>query len=101
VHQATIASITGSGYVMGLPPADADDGFISMRHGTGHGIGLDVHEPILLSDGGGEIMANEVFTVEPGLYSARFGGVRVEDMIVVTTAGPKNLNCLPDHLDWR
>ena len=50
VHQATIASITGSGYVMGLPPADADDGFISMRHGTGHGIGLDVHEPILLSD---------------------------------------------------
>ena len=101
VHQATIASITGSGYVMGLPPADADDGFISMRHGTGHGIGLDVHEPILLSAGGGEIMANEVFTVEPGLYSARFGGVRVEDMVVVTTAGPKNLNCLPDHLDWR
>ncbi len=101
VHQATIASITGSGYVMGLPPADADDGFISMRHGTGHGIGLDVHEPILLSDGGGEIMANEVFTVEPGLYSARFGGVRVEDMVVVTTAGPKNLNRLPDHLDWR
>jgi Xaa-Pro aminopeptidase len=27
--------------------------------------------------------------------------VRVEDMVVVTTAGPKNLNCLPDHLDWR
>jgi len=46
-------------------------------------------------------MANEVFTVEPGLYSAKFGGVRVEDMVVVTTAGPKNLNCLPDHLDWR
>ena len=67
VHQATVASITGSGFVMGLPPADAGDGFISMRHGTGHGIGLDVHEPILLSDGGGEILANEVFTIEPGL----------------------------------
>ena len=101
VHQVTVASIIGSGYVMGLPPENADDGFISMRHGTGHGIGLDVHEPILLSDGGGEILANEVFTVEPGLYSARFGGVRVEDMVVVTTAGPKNLNRLPDHLDWR
>lgn len=100
VHQATVASITGSGYVMGLPPADAGDGFISMRHGTGHGIGLDVHEPILLSDGGGEILANEVFTVEPGLYSAKFGGVRVEDMVAVTEAGPVNFNRIPDHLDW-
>ena len=101
VHQATVTSITGSGYVMGLPPENADDGFISMRHGTGHGIGLDVHEPILLSGGGGEILANEVFTVEPGLYSARFGGVRVEDMVAVTPTGPENFNRLPDHLDWR
>ena len=100
VHQATVASITGSGFVMGLPPADAGDGFISMRHGTGHGIGLDVHEPILLSDGGGEILANEVFTVEPGLYSAKFGGVRVEDMVGVTEAGPVNFNRIADHLDW-
>ena len=101
VHRATVASVTGSGYVMGLPPEDADDGFISMRHGTGHGIGLDVHEPILLANGGGEILANEVFTVEPGLYSAKFGGVRVEDMVAVTLAGPENFNRLPDHLDWR
>ena len=101
VHQATVASITGSGYVMGLPPESAAAEFTSMRHGTGHGIGLDVHEPILLSDGGGEILANEVFTVEPGLYSAKFGGVRVEDMVAVTAAGPENFNRLPDHLDWR
>ena len=101
VHQATVASITGSGYVMGLPPEGAGGDFTSMRHGTGHGIGLDVHEPILLSDGGGEILENEVFTVEPGLYSAKFGGVRVEDMVVVTAAGPENFNRLPDHLDWR
>ena len=101
VHRATVSSISGSGYAMGLPPEDADDGFISMRHGTGHGIGLDVHEPILLSDGGGEILANEVFTVEPGLYSARFGGVRVEDMVAITLDGPENFNRLPDHLDWR
>ena len=101
VHQVTVASIIGSGYVMGLPPEDADDGFISMRHGTGHGIGLDVPEPILLSDGGGEILANEVFTVEPGLYSARFGGVRVEDMVIVTGDGSLNLNHLPGGLDWR
>ena len=101
VHKATVASITGSGYLMGLPPKGAGDDFISMRHGTGHGIGLDVHEPILLSDGGGEILNNEVFTVEPGLYSAKFGGVRVEDMVAVTADGPINFNRLPDHLDWR
>ena len=101
VHQVTVASITGSGYVMGLPPEGAAKDFTSMRHGTGHGIGLDVHEPILLSDGGGEILENEVFTVEPGLYSAKFGGVRVEDMVAVTAAGPENFNRLPDHLDWR
>ena len=101
VHRATVASITGSGYVMGLPPEGAPEDFSSMRHGTGHGIGLDVHEPILLSDGGGKILANEVFTVEPGLYSAKFGGVRVEDMVAVTEAGPENFNRLPDHLDWR
>ena len=101
VHQATVESITDSGYFMGLPPEGAGEEFTSMRHGTGHGIGLDVHEPILLSDGGGEILANEVFTVEPGLYSAQFGGVRVEDMVAVTADGPKNFNRLPDHLNWR
>ncbi|MDP6795000.1 MAG: M24 family metallopeptidase [Verrucomicrobiota bacterium] len=101
VHQATVKSITGSGYVMGLPPEEAGEDFTSMRHGTGHGIGLDVHESILLSNGGGEILVNEVFTVEPGLYSAKFGGVRVEDMVVVTEAGPINFNRIPDHLDWR
>ena len=101
VHQSTVASITGSGYLMGLPPKGSGDDFISMRHGTGHGIGLDVHEPILLSDGGSEILNNEVFTVEPGLYSAKFGGVRVEDMVAVTADGPINFNRLPDHLDWR
>ena len=62
---------------------------------------MEVHEPILLSDGGGEILANEVFTVEPGLYSAKFGGVRVEDMVAVTEAGAVNFNRIPDHLDWR
>jgi len=39
--------------------------------------------------------------VEPGLYSAKFGGVRVEDMVAVTAEGPINFNRLPDHLDWR
>ncbi len=73
----------------------------SIQHGTGHGIGLDVHEPILLDHGGGEILLGEVFTIEPGLYGRKDGGVRVEDMLVVTADGCRNLNQLPEGLDWK
>ncbi len=72
----------------------------SIQHGTGHGIGLDLHEPILLDHGGGEILAGEVFTIEPGLYGRKDGGVRVEDMLVVTDDGCRNLNQLHDGLNW-
>ncbi len=72
----------------------------SIQHGTGHGIGLDVHEPILLDHGGGELLEGEVFTVEPGLYGRSDGGVRIEDMLVVTEGTPRNLNQLPSGLDW-
>jgi Xaa-Pro aminopeptidase len=72
----------------------------TIQHGTGHGIGLEVHEPILLDDGGEAMLENEVFTVEPGLYGRNVGGLRVEDMIVVTPDGPRNLNRLPEGLDW-
>ena len=72
----------------------------SIQHGTGHGIGLDLHEPILLDHDGGPVLAGEVFTVEPGLYGRNDGGVRVEDMIVVTEGEARNLNQLPDGLTW-
>jgi Xaa-Pro aminopeptidase len=72
----------------------------SIQHGTGHGIGLELHEPILLDNGGGELLAGEVFTVEPGLYGRKSGGVRIEDMLVVTDSQPLSLNSLPDGLDW-
>jgi len=60
-----------------------------------------LHEPILLDTGGPAMVENEVLTVEPGLYGRVDGGVRVEDMIVVTKDGPKNLNRLPSGLDWK
>jgi len=101
VHEAVSSVIRSGGYTMGPPPADADEEFIGMRHGTGHGIGLDVHEPILLAKGGEEILEHEVFTVEPGLYSAKYGGVRVEDMVAVTADGFENFNQLHSGLDWR
>jgi Xaa-Pro aminopeptidase len=97
VHKAVIRELEAAGYQSHR--GELTDA-ASIQHGTGHGIGLDVHEPILLDDGGGELMANEVFTVEPGLYGRRDGGVRVEDMLVVTENGPENLNELPMGLDW-
>lgn len=101
VHQVTASVIVEHGFAMGLPKTTDPPEFISMTHGTGHGLGLDVHEPPLLADGGIELIAGDVVTVEPGLYSKAIGGVRIEDVVVVTEAGCRNLNQLHEELDWR
>ena len=73
----------------------------TIQHGTGHGVGLELHEPILLDEEGGEILQGEVFTVEPGLYGRTDGGIRIEDMLVVTQGEPQNLNQLHEGLQWN
>ncbi len=61
-------------------------------HGTGHGVGLAVHEPPRIRQGfDTEIKPGMVFTVEPGLYYVDWGGIRIEDMIAVTETGYDNL----------
>jgi Xaa-Pro aminopeptidase len=100
VHAATLAVITRHGYGAGLPAADAPPTYCGMTHGTGHGIGLDVHEPPLLAIDGPPLIAGDALTVEPGVYSKAIGGVRVEDMVVVNDRGCENLNTLPDGLAW-
>jgi Xaa-Pro aminopeptidase len=102
VHAATTGVITAHGFAIATPGADRDDNSVAaMTHGTGHGIGLDVHEPPLLDPKGGELLVGDVVTVEPGLYKLGLGGVRVEDMVVVTADGSENLNTLPEGLDWK
>ncbi len=101
VHEATCRSMEASGYQMGFPPEGAKDHFTSMTHGTGHGLGLEVHEPPLLAVGGPELLVGDVVTIEPGLYCKAIGGVRIEDMVVVTKDGCVNLNSLPEGLDWN
>jgi Xaa-Pro aminopeptidase len=98
VHQAAIDVLLAHGFPLSRGTLTDE---ASIQHGTGHGIGLELHEPILLDDGGGDLLVNEVFTVEPGLYGRNVGGVRVEDMLVVNDGPATNLNRLPEGLDWR
>src|SRR5829696_7508545 len=61
-------------------------------HGTGHGVGMQIHEaPRVGANSKDKLLSGHVVTVEPGLYYPGVGGVRLEDMALVTSNGPKNL----------
>lgn len=69
-------------------------------HGLGHGLGLDIHEqPVLAKTAKGVLQEGNVVTVEPGIYLPGLGGVRIEDDILVTAKGHRELSSLPRTLD--
>jgi len=100
VYKASIEVIERHGWKRALPPENPDPDFCSMQHGLGHGVGLEVHEPPLLDLGGPELVLGDALTIEPGLYHATFGGVRIEDLVIARDAGCENLNALPYGLSW-
>ena len=68
-------------------------------HGLGHGVGIEIHEgPRLSPRGAGKLREGHVVTVEPGIYIPGFGGVRIEDLVVVTKGKPKVLSRNPKDL---
>lgn len=79
------------------PGVPLTDGFF---HGLGHGVGLEVHElPYLSRQPTGELVAGDVITLEPGVYRSGFGGVRLEDLVLVTEDGCETLTDAPYDLE--
>jgi len=72
-----------------------EDGFF---HGLGHGVGLEVHELPSLGRIGHDLIPGDVVTVEPGLYRSGYGGLRLEDLVLVTKDGHEVLTDYPYDL---
>jgi Xaa-Pro aminopeptidase len=95
IHEEIQALFDRQGYKTGL----RDGRMQGFFHGTGHGLGLQIHEPPSISRRVSMLRAGHVVTVEPGLYYLGLGGVRLEDVAVVTKTGSRNLTRAPKVLE--
>jgi Xaa-Pro aminopeptidase len=101
VHRLVSEFFAERGFPTQLTKAEGEvlrDGFY---HGLGHGVGLEVHEAPSLGMIGDVLVAGDVITIEPGLYRNGFGGVRVEDLLLVTDDGYERLTDCPYDLELR
>ena len=94
VHLAVQEVFHQAGFKTGLIDGKTQ-GFI---HGTGHGVGLDIHELPRIGRLRDTLKEGNVVTVEPGLYYYGLGGVRLEDLVVVRKNGCENLTISPKVL---
>jgi len=91
IHQGICERFEKAGYKTGAVNGRMQGYF----HGTGHGVGLDIHEAPRISRTGSALQEGHVVTVEPGLYYPGLGAVRIEDMVLVTKDGCRNLTNFP------
>src|SRR5216683_1294881 len=100
VHHAVCQVLVDRGYGTTTAGYEGSDGVAKMNHSTGHGVGLEVHEqPGVRSPNGEPLEEGDVITVEPGLYLMGFGGVRIEDMGMVTARGFENFTSITRSID--
>jgi Xaa-Pro aminopeptidase len=95
VHREIQALFERQGYRTGVKDGRMQGFF----HGTGHGVGLQIHEAPSIGKRPSTLRAGHVVTVEPGLYYIGLGGVRIEDMALVTKAGSRVLTRVPKRLE--
>ncbi|MFN8009671.1 MAG: Xaa-Pro peptidase family protein [Terriglobia bacterium] len=92
IHQSVANLFMNRGFKTGRRKGRMEGFF----HGTGHGVGLEIHELPRLSTGASSpLKAGHIVTVEPGLYYPELGGVRIEDLVLVTKGGYRNLTRFP------
>jgi Xaa-Pro aminopeptidase len=98
VHLAACRILLEHGYGATTEGFEGEPGRPRMNHSLGHGVGLEIHEAPTLRDLDYPLVPGDVVTVEPGLYLAGFGGMRVEDTGMVTRDGFKNFTTLTRSL---
>jgi Xaa-Pro aminopeptidase len=91
IHQGICDRFEAAGYRTGVVNGRMQGYF----HGTGHGVGLDIHEAPRISKTGSLLQEGHIVTVEPGLYYPGLGAIRIEDMVLVTKDGCRNLTNFP------
>ncbi len=96
VHGKVVEIFTARGYETKHTPR----GSVGFFHGTGHGVGMDIHEvPRVNATNNYRLKKGSVVTVEPGLYYPGVGGCRIEDVVQVTATGVKMLSKY--HYEWE
>jgi Xaa-Pro aminopeptidase len=95
IHNRILQLFEQRGYRTGLQDGRMQGFF----HGTGHGLGLEIHEAPSVSTRPSTLRAGHTVTVEPGLYYLGLGGVRIEDVALVTPNGSRNLTRVPKFLE--
>lgn len=96
VHREVTDCLTCAGFPTGVLADGRQGGFF---HGTGHGLGLEIHEVPRIGSKDYVLEAGHVVTVEPGVYYPDMGGVRLEDVVLVTEGGCRNLTDFPKYFE--